>query len=438
MTLLTENLSFAILFATFFQIERKSKLLFYPVFSFIINLDQNNTSMKFNATHSLIRQLNRSAILDLIREEGPIARTTIANRLSISLPTVVRVVDELTKVDLVRVGGEIESGGGRPRTLIEFNTENSAVIGLDLGGTKMYGTIANLGGTIQREVYETWGENGAENALEKVFELTDNLLTTPLPQGQRIRGIGLGVPGVTFSDTGVVSWAPSLKWRNLQLKQIFEERYQVPVIVENDVNLAALGEYGFGVARGASSLVCMAIGTGIGAGIVIDRKVYRGFHSSAGEVGYLPPDISYLGRRYADFGALESLASGTGIASRGRELKGIDQEQAFKDLTAEEIFDAARGGQAWAKNVVEETVSYLSLVIAAISLLLDPEVIVLGGGVARSADVLIEPILENLEGVIPVVPHLVQSDLGYRATVLGAILMVLDETTQHVSIERLA
>jgi predicted NBD/HSP70 family sugar kinase len=233
----------------------------------------------------------------------------------------------------------------------------------------------------------------------------------------------------------VVTWAPSLGWRDLPLKDILQERFNFPVVVENDVNLAALGEYGFGAARGTSSAACIAIGTGIGAGIVIDRKIHRGFNQSAGEVGYLPPDVSYLGRRYDSFGALESIASGSGVERRARQLL---QEQNLplpeQGPSAEDVFKAARLGQAWARQVVAETVDYLAFAVAVISAVLDPQVIVLGGGVARSADLLIEPILSRLDGVIPVRPNLVASSLGSRAAVLGAIVLVLDTTTGYVSI----
>ena len=265
--------------------------------------------MRYSASAGLIRRLNRSAILDLVREQGPIARSAIGRQLNISLPTVMRIIDDLIEVELVKDCGDTEASGGRPRSLLEFNASASAVVGIDLGGTKMFGTVADLGGNVQEEVYVSWGEDGSNDNLKQLYHLIDRLLAAPRPAGQRIRGIGVGAPGITRYEEGIVSWAPSLKWRDLPLKRILTERYGLPVFVENDVNLAALGEYGFGTAKGAASLVCLAIGTGIGAGIVIDRKIYRGHKQSAGEIGYLPPDVSFLGRHYAGFGALESIAS---------------------------------------------------------------------------------------------------------------------------------
>lgn len=388
-----------------------------------------------SATASLIRRLNRSAILDLVRERSPISRSEIARQLNMSMPTVMRVVDTLHDEDLVRWSGDSQSTGGRPGNLLEFNADGYAVLGLDLGGSKMFGTVADLGGNIQSEIYRPWESNDPCDTLEQVSQLISDLLTRPRPPQQQVRGIGVGAPGVTLYERGVVTWAPSLGWRDLPLKDILQERFNYPVAVENDVNLAALGEYGFGAARGTTSAACIAIGTGIGAGIVIDRKIHRGFNQSAGEVGYLPPDVSYLGRRYDSFGALESIASGSGVERRARQL--LEQQNLplpEQGPSAEDVFKAARLGETWAQQVVAETVDYLAFAVAVISAVLDPQVIVLGGGVARSADLLIEPILSRLDGVIPTRPNLVASSLGSRAAVLGAIMLVLDTTTDYVSI----
>jgi predicted NBD/HSP70 family sugar kinase len=197
----------------------------------------------------------------------------------------------------------------------------------------------------------------------------------------------------------------------------------VPVFVENDVNLAALGEWGFGAGRSVDNLIALAIGTGIGAGIVIDGRLCRGHRYAAGEVGYMLPGLEYLGRRYDGFGALESLAAAPGIAARGRHLAPAG---AFEgDVDAEAVFTAARAGCRWALRVVSETVDYLSLAIGNIQALLDPELIVLAGGVARSADLLIPAVLERLEGALAAPPNLVAAELGSHAVAMGGVATVL-------------
>ena len=395
--------------------------------------------LRQTGTASLMRSINRSAILDLIRENSPIARSQIARQLNMSLPTVMRIVDELIAEDLVHPHGSNESTGGRPRPLLEFNGQAYAVVGVDLGGTKMFGTLADLNGSVQHEVYIPHDENETDDCLERLCELIQRLLDVPRPAGQRVRGIGVGVPSITLTPEGIVTWAPSLGWRDLPLKKILTDRFAMPVLVENDVNLAALGEWGFGAGRGTQNMVCIAVGTGIGAGIIIGGALYGGHNQAAGEIGYLPPSIEYLGHCYDQFGSLENLASGTGIAARARQL--LEKEGRpvpAEGLSAEDVFAAARRGEAWARQVVGDTVDYLSLAIAGVSALLNPEMVVLGGGVARSADLLIEPILRRLQGVVPFVPRVTASSLGRRAATMGAIMLVLHATTGYVVAQRLS
>lgn len=393
---------------------------------------------KRTATSQLIRSINRTAVLDLMRTESPIARSRIARKLNTSIPTVMRIVDSLMEEGLVKSLDRVESSGGRPRPLLAFDGEANVAVGIDLGGSKMFGAVADLAGNVIHERYVPWKDGDSEDRLEELCHLIEELLAAPRPPEKKIRGIGVGAPGATISPTGIVTWAPSLGWRDFPLKDILSERFDVPVFVDNDVNLSALGEYGFGAGRGCSSLVCIAVGTGIGAGIVLDGVPYRGHNFSAGEIGYLLPGIKYLGHRYDQFGALESLASGTGVAKRARQLfEEQSKPPPVSPLGAEAVFDAARQGEDWAQQVVDETVDYLSLAIATVGSLLDPEIIVLGGGVARSADLLIEPIMERLDGAIPVLPQLVPSELGRRAAAMGAIMYVMYGTTEHVIVNQL-
>jgi predicted NBD/HSP70 family sugar kinase len=356
-----------------------------------------------------------------------------------SLPTVMRIVDDLMEEDLVRLHGLGESTGGRPGSLLEFNGDAYAVVGVDLGGTKMFGTVADLSGTIQHERYIPHShDNGPQQYFNELCEFIQMLLDMPRPPGQRIRGIGVGAPGFTPVPEGIVTWAPSLGWRDLPLQKMLTDCFDMPVFVENDVNLTALGEWGFGAGRGASNLVSIAIGTGIGAGIIIGGALYRGHNQGAGEVGYLLPGVEFLGQPYDQFGALEGLASGAGIAERACQLLARENKPIPpQGLNAHDVFAAARGGEAWAQQVIGETVDYLSLAIASISALLDPEIIILGGGVARSADLLIEPILQRLEGVLHFVPRLVASPLGRRAAAMGAIMLVLNATMEYFVVKRL-
>ncbi len=393
----------------------------------------------YTITATDMRGINRSAILEIIRRESPISRTLIAEKLNVSLPTVMRIVDELIGEELVRPKGSKEWSGGRRRSLLEFNAEGHVVIGIDLGGTKIFGAVADLGGNILHEVeFDRHGIAG-EESYHLLVELIEVLLASPKLQGRNIRGIGVGVPGITLHQQGIVAWAPSLNWRDYPLRAKLTKRFSPPIIVDNDVNLAALGELWFGAGQNTQNMVLIAVGAGIGAGIIIDGALYRGSHEAAGEIGYLMPGREFLGKRYEEFGALEGLASGTGIAERARQvLSGQRDPAALANLTAEDVFDAARHSATWACAVIDETVDYLAIMISSISAYFDPELIVLGGSMARSADLLIEPIARRIEGTMPVPLPVVASELGHRATVLGAITNVLHNTADFFVVHKLS
>jgi glucokinase len=388
---------------------------------------------------SAMRDINRSAILEIIRRESPISRTVIAERLDVSLPTVMRIVDELIEDGFVRPQGDTQWSGGRRRSLLEFNAESQVVIGIDLGGTKMYGAIANMGGAVLEEIDIPRHGTTGEDSYNRLVELIDALLASPKIQGRRIRGIGVGAPGVTRHLEGIVTWAFTLGWCDFPLKARLAERFNLPITVDNDVNLAALGENWFGAGQNTQNMILITIGTGIGAGIIIDGALYRGAHEASGEIGHFLPGREFLKNPYKDFGALESMASGTGIAWRARQLfKDKFSPEEIERLLAEDVFEAARQGQDWALEVVAETVDYLAVAVGNLTVSFDPEVIVIGGGVSRSADLLIKPILERIEGTIPTPPKLVASQLGRRAAAMGAITNVLHNTTESYIVRKLS
>jgi glucokinase len=355
------------------------------------------------------------------------------------MPTVLRIVDELIEEDLVRPQGTKEWSGGRRRSLLEFNAQGHVIVGIDLGGTKMFGALADFGGNTLDEVeFSRHGLSGEEN-YQRLVELLQTLLASPKLQGRRLRGIGVGVSGVTLHRTGIVSWAPSLNWRDYPLKAKLAEHFDWPITVDNDVNLAALGELWFGAGQNTRDMLLIVVGTGIGAGVIVDGALYRGSSEASGEIGYLIPGREFLGKQYETFGALETLASGTAIAERAKAVLAGQRDPAeLESLVAEDVFSAARRGEAWARAIIDETVDYLAIAIASIKTYFDPELIVLGGDVASFADLLIGPILSRLEGTIPEQPRLVASTLGHRATVMGAITNVLHNTSDFYVVHKLS
>ena len=390
-------------------------------------------------TATEMRNINRSAILEVIRRESPISRTAIAERLHVSLPTVMRIVDRLIQEDLVRPHGGSEWSGGRRRALLAFNAAEHVIIGVDLGGMKMFGAIADLGGKILKEADIVRHTSSGEENFQNVVRLIEVLLADPQLEGKKLWGIGVGAPSVTYHQQGVVAWSFSLNWQDFPLKARLAERFKLPIIVDNDVNLAALGEYWFGSGQNVQNLVVMTVGTGIGAGIILNGSLYRGAHEASGEVCNIIPGREFLGKCYTEFGALERLASSLGIASRAREILAHRlRPTELEHLTADDVYAASRLGEAWAQDLLAETVDYLAIGITSIAACFDPELIILGGELARSEDLLVKPIQHRLQGALPIQPCLIPSQLGSRAVVMGAITNVLHNTADFYLVQKLS
>jgi glucokinase len=308
-----------------------------------------------------------------------------------------------------------------------------------MGGTKFYGAISDLGGNIVDEV--DMGRHGAsvEENYNRLIELINTLLASPKVEGRRVRGIGVGVPGITMHKDGHVKWAYSLNWRDFPLKTRMAKHYGLPITVDNDVNLAAMGELWFGAGQDIQNMILITVGYGIGAGIIIDRALYRGGSEASGEIGNFIPGTEFLGKDYRDFGALESVASGIGIVERARKVLKSQRDPAELDsLTADDIFAAARQAQRWALSIIDEMVDYLAIAIANLTVSFDPDLIVLGGSVSPFADLLVDPILNRISRAIPTLPRLVVSSLGMRAGVMGAITNVLHTTSGFYQVRKLS
>jgi predicted NBD/HSP70 family sugar kinase len=380
---------------------------------------------------TLLRKLNESAVLELIRRDGPVTRSDVARRLHLSLPTITRIVTDLIEGNLVRELPATDSRGGRRPALLEFNHRANLVIGVYVG-KRTIGALADLDGQIltRRSTPSLPGDAGIKRLMALIAELNEHAESL----GLAVRGAGVGVPSIVAYPTGIVALAPGLGWRQLPLKQRLEAEFGFPVLVENEVNLIALGEHWRGAGQGIRDLICISWGTGIGAGLVLGGQLHRGAHSSAGEVGYVVPDPQYLGRTAAGFGALESLADRNALVVRALARLARDSSSSLiapsnGELTAEQVLEAAQAGDSLASSVLSETLDYLSIAIANLACIVDPDRIVLSGDLAEYAGLLIEPIRSRVQGLVPAMPEIVVSELRMDAAVLGAVAIVMRETS---------
>lgn len=377
----------------------------------------------------LIKAINEGAVLKLVRDLGPVSRAEIARLSGLTQPTVASMLDSLIGQGVIQAIGLGASSGGRKPQLYEFNPDAALVIGIDVGGTKMAGGLTNLAGKVLVRQTIT-RETGPADPYDRILVLIQELLSHA-PAGKPVRGIGLGVPGVTNLVEGVVTLAPGLGWSDFPLGARLEERFGLPVFLDNDVNTILLGERWFGAAREARNALCVAVGTGIGASILMDGQIYRGAHEAAGEVGYMatgPEALRQTNRGRLSFGFLEDLAAGPGIARRGTAALGYP-------VDAPTVARLAAEGNLAAQAVVDETVQHLGLAIANMACLLDPELVILTGGVMRSAHLFLEPIRAMTQQLAPYPPRILLSELKEEAGVLGGVALVLEANRRSVRVE---
>lgn len=380
----------------------------------------------------LMKALNRATVIDILAKRGSVSQTQICGLTGLSRATVSNLINALKQEDLVLEVSKGASKGGRRQVLLQLNKQAGFVVGVDLGGTKMAGAVTDLGGEpLLKLRWPTKADQGPDVVLDNLAMFIQELITQAPVDPGKVRGVGVGVPGIV-TNGDVVDWAPALKWRNLALTERLAATLHYPIFVENDVNLLALGEYWYGSAQGAQSLACLAVGTGLGAGIVLNGQLYKGANGAAGEVCNLVADPSYLGHKYKGFGWLEQFASGPALAQRfSRENGLIGRDSAVNDLDAEYVFEQARLGDPRAWRAVEDFTRYLAMSVVSIATVLDPEVIVLGGGVSQSADLFHDRLVELCAPVLQVMPRLEVSSLGVDAGVMGAVALTLHNTSEN-------
>ncbi len=381
-----------------------------------------------SATTASMGQVNRTMILELLRDRGPLSRQEIVAASGLSSATVNRLANRLVKERAISPHEQGESSGGRRPLILRYNGQAESVVVLDVGGTKMAGAVADLSGNfIHREVRPTLPPGDvhdlASTTFERMLTLVADLVRIALDAGMPTRAIAIGVPGIVHPDHGEVEWAPALQWRRLPLGRLVHERIGIDTMVENDVNLMALGEHRRGAGRETRDMIGLALGTGVGAGLILDGHLYHGWNDAAGEVGYLLVERSSLDRAYPGFGDLESRIGGRGIGRRARErrMQGDDGPS-----TAAEVFEAARSGDLAATNLLADIADEFALAVGALTAMLAPELIVIGGGIGRSADLLIPRLRERLIGRVPYVPRIEPAALGDDASLVGAAELAIE------------
>ncbi|MSP14835.1 MAG: ROK family transcriptional regulator [Chloroflexi bacterium] len=392
--------------------------------------------MKSLANTPLIRRLNEVAVLDFIRDHGPVSRTGVARALQLSPPTITRIVNQLMAEGLIFEAETGDSTGGRPPILLEFNRYNSLIIGICLGSTQVRGVLADLEGEILER--RTVAVSSGDAAVAALLDLIEQFLTIPRPAGQAVRGIGLAMPAALPANPRTILSAPAPNWSDLSINDLVTDRFHIPAFSANDINLAALGEYWRGAGQGIKNQVIIAVGDCIRAGLILNGELFTGWCKAAGEIGYILTERIQLSRTYTEFGALESEAAIPAIVRRlqgfvasGRSSKVMDLAGGELDhVSLQHIFDAALQDDPVANEVLHATADYLAIAIANLACILNPELVILGGELSPYVSLLIPLVEARIEGTVPAPPRLAPSALGTEAPIFGAIALVLRSTSR--------
>lgn len=377
-----------------------------------------------------LRVSNNRLILRLLRTHSPCSRADLVRMSGLTAPTVGLVIGYLTTHGLVDELGEGTSSGGRPPAMLRFNGQYGYVAGVDIGGTHVRMILADLNGKPVAE----WKTKMAEHqktprgVVSLVHEGLDHLTTAAGATG-RVLHLTAGAPGITDVKRGVVLAAPNLSgWNDVPLRTLLERELSVPCEVENDINLAAVGEHAEGVAGGVDNFVFLAMGTGVGAGIFLRGALHQGATWSAGEVGYLPVIGAQRQHvRMRETGQLEQIIGGLGIEARWQAMlhKGTDTPtDADLNLRASQIFDLAEQRDARAEEILHSTARILADALSMVTLMYNPELVVLGGGVG-SHRVLCAATMHYLQENEFALPMLRSSSLGTKAQLFGAVSVSL-------------
>ena len=371
--------------------------------------------------HELVRRTNVEHVFRTIGEHGPISRSGLIQLTGLSKPTVLSVVAALEDEGLIRGLRTSTPSAGRAPVVYEHNPGAAHVVGIDLGGTKVLAGIADLSGRVLAEIEAPTATSGGPAVVDQLAELSRRLAREAGVPWSRVDAVSVGSPGV-MTGAGTMDLATNVAGLgSTPLGSELRRKLRTPVSLDNDVNVAALGELHVGVAQRCRTFALLAIGTGVGLGLVVDGRLARGARGGAGEIAFFPiggdPTTSEAKRR----GTFELAVSGSGVQRMLRErLVEFPSTRLTKRSSARDVFSAAATGDQAGVAVVEQHADLIARGLLALGALIDPEVIVLGGGIG-SNPYLLEPVRTAVDRIAPWPLRIETSALGARAGLVGAI-----------------
>lgn len=374
---------------------------------------------------ALMRELNERTVLELLRHEGPISRAELARRSNLSRSTVSSIIANLLDGDLVRETGIGSSQGGRRPIMIEFNYQSAFVIGIELGSTALTLLLTDLAANVLRSACVPFDlAAGPVACIAQLVAQVNGLLAAAQLSRTQIVGVGVGVPAPLAYATGRPIAPPVMPgWHGVPLRALLEDALALRVFVENDANLGALAEHHWGVAQGWDNVAYLYLGSaGIGCGLILDGRLFRGDIGSAGEIGHLMVEEGGPRCRCGSYGCLEAVAGLPAVLQRAQAL-GLPGGQ------LDDILALARQGHSQAIALLDATGEYLGIAVADMLNMINPGCVVIGGRMAEAGDWLLRALRGTLQrrGLAVAVEHvaIVPGKLGKNVVAIGAVSIVI-------------
>jgi glucokinase-like ROK family protein len=405
------------------------------------------TAFYWLPTNHNVRNFNKHAAVDLIRFAGKgISRTDLAEQMGLTKAAVTIIVNDLISNGIILETESRITSSGRPPVVLEINPNQGFVAAIDMGAMHLSVALGDFSARILEEVEVPFRvADGPERCMQQADSVLRQVLEKRgLPSAQ-LSGIGIGVPGPVIAEEGYVMAPPIMPgWDHFPIRTTLEKQWKTSVTLNNDAELGALGEWAYGAGRGEKNLAFIKVGSGIGAGLIINQQIYGGTTGSAGEIGHLTVDENGPLCTCGNHGCLEAFAGGHAIASQAKKLvasgkRTLLSEKNIDSITAQDVAEAARRGDLPAQEIVKRSGAYIGIAMAGLINLFNPSTVIIGGGVSQAGDLLTTPIRQAVrQRSLRASEHGVRittAMLGRRSSLIGALVQAINIAI-HDTIER--
>jgi glucokinase-like ROK family protein len=394
-----------------------------------------------------VKNFNKHALVDIIRFAGRgVARTDIAQELGLTRASVTIIINSLIESGIILETESRSTRSGRPPVVLDINPKSGLAAAIDMGATHLSVAVGDFSAHILEEVEQPFRiADGPDRCLEEGQRALKSVLEKRGLQMSDLSAVGLSVPGPVIADTGMVMAPPIMPgWDRFPIRATLEKLWELPITLHNDANLGAVGEWVYGAGRGEKNLAFIKVGSGIGAGLIINRQIFGGTTGSAGEIGHLTIDENGPLCTCGNRGCLEAFAGGHAIELQAQKLVESGKRTLLpasnsKRISVRDVAEAARRGDLAAQEILHRAGTFIGIAVAGLINLVNPSVVIIGGGVAEVGDLLTAPIRKVVrERSLRAAEHAVKittAMLGRRSTLIGAMVQATNIAI-HNTIER--